>query len=196
MSDSDWNISIAYTADISTKMRIPVNLMAHGSLHGDLQTNNHYAMRVPDRIVVSEQQQESSKYTPRELLMDQSMMKSGPKHVRIDTPPRSIKLGDAHFPSAEKTRTPKGQNVGGNFRVPGGGNEGLVREGHDDNSDVTYAPLFDEVQMMKKQTAKLTNKLMVFELQNQQQQRREMMMTVLVSAYFAVKFMLWINKAQ
>ena len=58
--DSDFYNNSAYTADISTKMRIPEHLMAHGSVNGDAsvnhdveldKTNLHlYDMQVPDRF--------------------------------------------------------------------------------------------------------------------------------------------------
>ena len=59
--DSDFYNDSAYTADISTKMRIPEHLMAHGVHNGDSGSVNHdldldktnlhlYDMQVPDRL--------------------------------------------------------------------------------------------------------------------------------------------------
>jgi len=49
--------------------------------------------------------------------------------------------------------------------------------------------------MMRRQIAKLNHRLMAVELENQQQQQRETVLTVVVSAYFVVKALLWLNKS-
>merc|ERR1719228_2969027 len=54
--------------------------------------------------------------------------------------------------------------------------------------------VYDEVQMMRRQIAKLNHRLMAVELENQQQQQRETVLTVAVSAYFIVKALVWFNK--
>ena len=41
---------------------------------------------------------------------------------------------------------------------------------------------------------KLNHRLMAVELENQQQQQREMVLTVVVTAYFVVKALVWFNK--
>jgi len=95
--DSDFYNDSAYTADISTKMRIPEHLMAHGSTvngdHHELDMNKGnthlYGMQVPDRILVAGQEQHiPSKSTPRELQLEHSVMPPTPEHVRVHTPPR------------------------------------------------------------------------------------------------------------
>eukprot|EP00092_Neocalanus_flemingeri_P060230 GFUD01072167.1.p1 GENE.GFUD01072167.1~~GFUD01072167.1.p1 ORF type:complete len:250 (+),score=77.53 GFUD01072167.1:70-819(+) len=241
--DSDFYNDSAYTADISTKMRMPEHLMAHGSVNGDYvnhdldleKTNTHlYGMQVPDRILVAGSEQHiPSKSTPRELQLEHSVMPPTPEHVRVHTPPRSItldqlyaqeepycltpdpergqdeaqigsiKLGDVHFPSAsEEPRTPQEQNGRGTSRGPGGGQKGGLERGGSYEADtpirsesVEGLSVYEEVQMMRRQIAKLNHRLMAVELENQQQQQREMVLTVLVSAYFVVKAMLWINKS-
>eukprot|EP00092_Neocalanus_flemingeri_P036887 GFUD01040150.1.p1 GENE.GFUD01040150.1~~GFUD01040150.1.p1 ORF type:complete len:220 (+),score=67.66 GFUD01040150.1:72-731(+) len=211
--DSDFYNDSAYTADISTKMRMPEHLMAHGSVNGDYvnhdldleKTNTHlYGMQVPDRILVAGSEQHiPSKSTPRELQLEHNVMPPTPEHVRVHTPPRSIKLGDVHFPSAsEEPRTPQEQNGRGTSRGPGGGQKGGLERGGSYEADtpirsesVEGLSVYEEVQMMRRQIAKLNHRLMAVELENQQQQQREMVLTVLVSAYFVVKAMLWINKS-
>eukprot|EP00092_Neocalanus_flemingeri_P036886 GFUD01040149.1.p1 GENE.GFUD01040149.1~~GFUD01040149.1.p1 ORF type:complete len:204 (+),score=66.61 GFUD01040149.1:72-683(+) len=201
------------SADISTKMRMPEHLMAHGSVNGDYvnhdldleKTNTHlYGMQVPDRILVAGSEQHiPSKSTPRELQLEHNVMPPTPEHVRVHTPPRSIKLGDVHFPSAsEEPRTPQEQNGRGTSRGPGGGQKGGLERGGSYEADtpirsesVEGLSVYEEVQMMRRQIAKLNHRLMAVELENQQQQQREMVLTVLVSAYFVVKAMLWINKS-
>lgn len=194
-------------------MRMPEHLMAHGSVNGDYvnhdldleKTNTHlYGMQVPDRILVAGSEQHiPSKSTPRELQLEHNVMPPTPEHVRVHTPPRSIKLGDVHFPSAsEEPRTPQEQNGRGTSRGPGGGQKGGLERGGSYEADtpirsesVEGLSVYEEVQMMRRQIAKLNHRLMAVELENQQQQQREMVLTVLVSAYFVVKAMLWINKS-
>jgi len=209
--DTDFYNDSAYTADISTKMRIPEHLMAHGSVNGDshdldMEKTNMalYDMQVPDRILLAGSEQHiPSKSTPRELQLEHSVIPPTPEHVRVHTPPRSIKLGDVHFPSAtEEPRTPQEHNVRGTSRGPGGGLKGGLERGGSYEAETSVRSesgeglsVYEEVQMMRRQIAKLNHRLMAVELENQQQQQREMVLTVLVSAYFVVKAMLWINKS-
>ena len=53
----------------------------------------------------------------------------------------------------------------------------------------------EEIQLIRRQMAKLNHRLMAVELENQQQQHREMVLTVLVSAYFVGKLIMWLNRS-
>ena len=53
---------------------------------------------------------------------------------------------------------------------------------------------FEELQLVRRQIAKLNHRLMAVELENQQQQQREMLLTALVTAYFFGKFIFWVNR--
>ena len=65
------------------------------------------------------------------------------------------------------------------------GIEGSVKE--------TMTP-FEELQLVRRQIAKLNHRLMAVELENQQQQQREMIFSILVTAYFFGKFVMWVNR--
>jgi len=54
---------------------------------------------------------------------------------------------------------------------------------------------WEEIQIVRRQIAKLNHRLMAVELENQQQQQREMILTVLVSAYFVGKIFMWLNRS-
>merc|ERR1711970_1128695 len=109
---------------------------AHGSVNGDAsvnhdveldKTNLHlYDMQVPDRILVAGSDRHiPSKSTPRELQLEHSVLPPTPEHVRVHTPPRSIKLGEVHFPaSVEEGRTPQEKTEGGGPRGPVGPHKG------------------------------------------------------------------------
>lgn len=209
--DSEFYADSAYTADISTKMRIPEHLMAHGvngdSAHIEKQQDfDLYDMHVPDRILVAGSDRHiSSKSTPREIQLEPSVMPPTPDHVRVHTPPRSIKLDEVHFPLAtDENKTPQENSEGRNSRGPGAlpvQRGRLDRGGSIDGENsiksegVEGLSVYEEVQMMRRQIAKLNHRLMAVELENQQQQQREMVLTVLVSAYFVVKAVVWLNKA-
>jgi len=53
---------------------------------------------------------------------------------------------------------------------------------------------FEELQLVRRQIAKLNHRLMAVELENQQQQQREMIFSILVTAYFFGKFVMWVNR--
>ena len=53
---------------------------------------------------------------------------------------------------------------------------------------------FEELHLVRRQIAKLNHRLMAVELENQQQQQREMIFSILVTAYFFGKFVMWVNR--
>ena len=54
---------------------------------------------------------------------------------------------------------------------------------------------WEEIQIVRRQIAKLNHRLMAVELENQQQQQREMILTALVTCYFIGKFFIWLNRS-
>jgi len=206
--ESDFYNDSAYTADISNKMQVPDRLTAHGGVSGSNrngdphfveETAGHmYGMQVPDRILLNGNDQHMpSKSAPRELQLERSVLPPTPEHVRVQTPPRSIKLDDVAYPFADEgIQTP--EQFVKNKPVINGFTKSSSFEG-----DITIRSgesteglnVHDEVQMMRRQIAKLNHRLMSVELENQQQQQREMVFTVLCSAYFLVKAVIWLNKS-
>jgi len=206
--ESDFYNDSAYTQDISTKMRVPDRLTAHGGMpvtsrNGDPhmveEAGGHmYGMQVPDRILLTGNDQHvPSKSAPRELPIDQTILPPTPEHCRVQTPPRSIKLEDVAYPSADEglqtpehqaRPRPRAQGVpkSSSFEL-----DTSLRAGESTES----LSVADEVQMMRRQIAKLNHRVMAVELENQQAQQREMVVTVLCSAYFLVKAMVWLNKS-
>ena len=145
---------------------------------------------------------------------------------------RSIKLSEVSYDSAPSTPQHRDKLVNG---VGGGGGRARIERGGSVDGDTSLRAgdslesglsVYDEVQMMRRQLAKLNHRLMAVELENQQQQQREMVsnseklclqyeyyvqgldifvlpmltislqvLTVVVSAYFVVKALLWLNKS-
>ena len=77
---------------------------------------------------------------------------------------------------------------------------------HIHNSPINYVLFFvfpyshnmnpwEEIQIVRRQIAKLNHRLMAVELENQQQQQREMILTALVTCYFVSKFFMWLNRS-
>jgi len=188
-------------------------------------------MQVPDRILLAGNNAHvAARSTPRELQLENSVMPTSPEHVRVYTPPRSIRLDDnAAFPavpaplddmSDDDTLEQSYNNVGGgggggpgaghrvpassnNFQRAGSGGQLSSSLGKDNSFMVTSSgpelpqqnmTTFEELQLVRRQIAKLNHRLMAVELENQQQQQREMIFTVLVTAYFFGKFIFWVNR--
>jgi len=205
--ESDFYNDSAYTQDISTKMRVPDRLTAHGGVPGNSrngdphiveETAGHmYGMQVPDRILLNGNDQHlPSKSVAREMQLEQSVLPPTPEHVRVQTPPRQIKLDDVAYPSADEgIQTPdhfKGKQRNVTIAKSSSFETDLsLRAGESTESLSVY----EEVQMMRRQIAKLNHRVMAVELENQQAQQREMVLTVLCSAYFLVKAMVWLNKS-
>jgi len=186
-------------------------------------TEHMYGMQVPDRILLNGNDQHfPAKSTPRELQLEHSVLPPTPEHVRVQTPPRSIKLDDVAYPSAREQPYCCTPPYNGSIKLDDvaypSADEGIqtpenyvktkpVNNGYTTNSnslgDLTLRSgesteglsVNDEVQMMRRQIAKLNHRLMAVELENQQQQQREMVLTVLCSVYFLVKAVVWLNKA-
>nr|CAD7259102.1 unnamed protein product [Timema shepardi] len=83
-----------YTADISQKMRVPKRIKVDGLTDDENSTgmnnwstmlaNEKFDMHVPDRILVTGQDQHfGTRAPPRELLLENSIMPSDPGSVRV-----------------------------------------------------------------------------------------------------------------
>jgi len=222
-------------------------------------------MTVPDRILLAGNNAHvAARGTtrPRELQLEKSIVPNhSPEHVRVYTPPRSIRLDDnSAFPNAaclagsdfsddelssleQSAYNPAGPSEGSgagqrmpssaNFQranssgglldIVGGsrrgtepvlstslGKDSLLSSGVGGGgpggvttpvgpADITLSSKenmtpFEELQLVRRQIAKLNHRLMAVELENQQQQQREMILTALVTAYFFGKFIFWVNR--
>jgi len=209
-----------FTRDISDRMRVPDRIMAHNEMSWRNTTTpldqedvfNMAHMKVPDRILVAGSEQHiSQRSTPRELDLDIGPLPPTADHIRVNTPPRTIKLDDLPYPSEEassgspqdksdvltrKSRVGqlKGTGKGPDRGVSFDADNSIVGRGDVSLSGGEGMTTYDEIQLMRRQIAKLNHRLMAVELENQQQQQREMVLTVVVSAYFVVKALVWFNK--
>jgi len=196
----------------------------NGDITYDEAPQHFYGMQVPDRILLKgNDQHQHSKSTPRELQLEHSVLPPTPEHVRVQTPPRSIHLDEVPFPSVRDQPYCYTPPYNGSIKLddlayPSAEDgiqtpehyvkskpviNGMTKSSSSLEADVTLRSgdsteglsVYDEVQMMRRQIAKLNHRLMAVELENQQQQQREMVLTVLCSAYFLVKVVVWLNKS-
>jgi len=240
--DSDFYSESSYTADISNKMRVPDRLYAHNggeNGHGDdgrwkeQEQYSIHQMHVPDRILVGGGNEHiASKSTPRELQLEKTVVPPSPEHVRVNTPPRSLKLTELYFPTVydvpflptpleAKTRSIKLDEVS----FPSAGDTPIQSPpppprqvnrakpsqhihfkeersmSYDQEQSLLMTPtadnsisMYDEVQRMRTQMAKLNHRLMALELENQSQTTRWQLLSVIVSAYFIAKTFVWLNR--
>ena len=160
--------------------------------------------------------------------------------VRVNTPPRNIRLDDHNFPNAqieedegtvEELYDNLNDTQGNNSSRPstGGGvsfkgvlagkiapnrsasvesescNLGIGRQASEPSNlsmmDTIHGGSghsinpWEEIQIVRRQIAKLNHRLMAVELENQQQQQRELILTVFVTSYFVGKFFMWLNRS-
>ncbi|CAB4056639.1 unnamed protein product [Lepeophtheirus salmonis] len=67
----------------------------------------------------------------------------------------------------------------------------MTRENY--RPEVHGSPL-EEIQLLRKQVAKMNHRLMAVELQNQQQSQRELLLTGCFSAFIVFKIISWLSK--
>ena len=225
MGDNVGNLyeDAKFTADISSRMRVPDKIQIGESTHnndnnstsspkvndlGMRQRDPRIDMRVPDEIMLAPGGTiQHSISLPRELQLENSVMPPTSEHVRVSTPPRSIRLEEHAFPSASDAGSPTRSSntsrstptfdaasshhaakslIASSQQSESGGFNQPPRE--------NLSPL-EEIQLLRRQMAKLNHRLMAVEAENQQQQQREMILTLLVSAYLIGKVAMWINRS-
>merc|ERR1719219_2057535 len=185
-------------------------------------SNDKFEMQVPDRILVAGGDQHiAAKSTPFEMQVENAVLPPTRHEVRVNTPPRSIRLDEHNFPSAQseeeddeavKRPAPEDQSRSSSARrslksaiTPIESESMFQRHASDPSVSMMEASMhhggsghsmnpWDEIQMVRRQIAKLNHRLMAVELENQQQQQREMILTVMMSCYFVGKFFMWLNR--
>merc|ERR1739848_100128 len=206
------------------------------------QSNDKFEMQVPERILVAgrDQHMSGNKSTPFEMQVENAVLPPTRNEVRVNTPPRNIRLDDHNFPNAqieedegtvEELYDNLNDTQGNNSSRPstGGGvsfkgvlagniapnrsasvesescNLGIGRQASEPSNlsmmDTIHGGSghsinpWEEIQIVRRQIAKLNHRLMAVELENQQQQQRELILTVLVTSYFVGKFFMWLNRS-
>eukprot|EP00094_Tigriopus_californicus_P008268 TCALIF_07964-PA protein Name:"Similar to Tango11 Transport and Golgi organization protein 11 (Drosophila melanogaster)" AED:0.10 eAED:0.10 QI:0/0/0/0.5/1/1/2/0/322 len=248
-SAADLYNDARFTADISTRMRVPDRIVMSGESSPTHSTASGFSsgstghtgklndlgmarrdprldMQVPDRILLAGGHAHiASKSTPRELQLERAFLPPTSEQVRVSTPPRSIRLDEHAFPSAAEEDAYSNSTLEGpedyfqSHRNAGGyprpsQSSPLSEAGQNLKEAHALALMSDtlpdsfqaqqlpnhlspgqEMQMLRRQLAKLNHRLMAVELENQQQQQREMILTVLVSVYFIGKVVMWVNRS-
>jgi len=255
-----------FTAEISNRMRVPDRIMVSGeaqarspaftgvngpsavSFSRDRNNiNDKFEMQVPERILVAGRDQHinaGKKSTPFEMQVENAVLPPTRLEVRVNTPPRNIRLDDHNFPNVQSEDDLEGtideddnliETQDNNSRPSTGTGSVTLRKslagkimsnrsasvesesynlavassGGKQASDPSNLSMMDtihggsshsinpweEIQIVRRQIAKLNHRLMAVELENQQQQQRELILTVLVTSYFVGKFFMWLNRS-
>lgn len=243
-SAADLYNDARFTADISTRMRVPDRIVMSGESSPTHSTASGFSsssgklndlgmarrdprldMQVPDRILLAGGNAHiASKSTPRELQLEKAFLPPTSEQVRVSTPPRSIRLDEHAFPSAAEEDSYSNSTLEGPEEYFKSQPRAYQRINQSSPLSETGQHLKDanslalmsdtlpdqfqahqslphhlspgqEMQMLRRQLAKLNHRLMAVELENQQQQQREMILTVLVSVYFIGKVIMWVNRS-
>jgi len=265
MADEEPVRDPRFTAEISNRMRVPDRIMVAGenqtrsptfvgvngpsgmsSNWNQTETTQKFDMKVPDRILVAGGEQHiAAKSTPFEMQVENAVLPPTKDQVRVNTPPRSIRLHEVHhfannsIQAANDDGTDEDEGVENEIlyrsqpmsdrlsrptssqntpkREPNAGKH-MIRSSSVESGSFNYGrPSSDpsismmetihgggnshnmnpweEIQIVRRQIAKLNHRLMAVELENQQQQQREMILTALVTCYFVSKFFMWLNRS-
>nr|CAD7396988.1 unnamed protein product [Timema cristinae] len=204
-----------YTADISQKMRVPKRIKVDGLTDDENSTgmnnwstmlaNEKFDMHVPDRILVTGQDQHfGTRAPPRELLLENAIMASDPGSVRVATPPRVITLDEHYFPTADEYMSlppapePTHEEMTAivkpkpRFNVD---HRMHVRESTPPLSAGDSLTTNEEVTHLRRQMAKMNRRMMALELDSLQRQQREKFLYAVGLAYFILKTVLWLGRS-
>ncbi|XP_055383388.1 transport and Golgi organization protein 11 [Condylostylus longicornis] len=144
-----------FSQELSGKMRVPKRIKATGEYSDeDLLLSNQNGimnswtyhdkidMNVPDRIVVIGQDQHlGTRSTPREIVLDNSILPTDPGFVRVQTPPRVITLSEHVFPTIEDNGKPN--NGFGSSNYIRAGQNGHITVGFDPNAGYNNSNMND-----------------------------------------------------
>ena len=109
------------------------------------------------------------------------------KQMLLTTPKRSTGKSVPRSASVESDSFSYGRSHGGDTTL-------AISDTYQGGGSHNVTP-WEEMQLVRRQIAKLNHRLMAVELYNQQHQQREMLFTVLASCYFIAKFFMWLNRS-
>ncbi|XP_054273335.1 transport and Golgi organization protein 11-like isoform X1 [Macrosteles quadrilineatus] len=225
--DRDHFYDPTFTQEISQKMRVPKRIKVDGETEDIIsnnlppsswQQNDKFDMHVPDRILVidniymdltqdskrgysGQDQHFGTRAPPRELQLENSVMPPDPGVVRVQTPPRVIKLDEHYFPSADDEFAPQQlpmeplpvSRVDQSKAMDVSVDQRSAALAQRELYSVEGMSTAEEVVHLRRQLAKLNRRVMAMELHSQQQWNREKILYFSVAAYFLLKGLVWLN---
>ncbi|XP_078665743.1 mitochondrial fission factor-like [Branchiostoma floridae x Branchiostoma belcheri] len=203
-----YSYNAEYTADISTKMRVPDKIqVAEGeeSYVTPGETRHvHASMDVPDRITVAgEGQYKGQHQSPRTLDLD-TMLPAQPPPVSLQTPPRTLTL-EEHLESLEIQERPQSRPrtaSGRRSREPLTG-RGLPNGIAVPDSELAPAPANmdavtpmaeDEVEELRRQLSRVGRRLQILEEENEQRNQRELILYSVTLAFWLINAWMYIRR--
>ncbi|XP_078585669.1 mitochondrial fission factor homolog B-like [Branchiostoma floridae x Branchiostoma japonicum] len=203
-----YSYNAEYTADISTKMRVPDKIQVAEGDEGyaapsrDDSRMLHHSMDVPDRIMVAgEGQYKGQHQSPRTLDLD-TMLPSQPPPVSLQTPPRTLTL-EEHLESLEIEERPRSRP-----RTASGRKEPLANRGMPNgiaipesdaapalpNMDAVTPMAEDEVEELRRQLSRVGRRLRILEDENEQRNQRELILYSVTLAFWLINAWMYIRR--
>ncbi|XP_011311349.1 transport and Golgi organization protein 11 isoform X3 [Fopius arisanus] len=216
--DSDGFYDPNFTMDINRRMRVPKSIRVSGDYSDDDAStngsgtwnppmqNDKFDMRVPDRILVTGQDQHvGMKAPPIEMALEKSVTQPITHGmVRVQTPPRVLTLGDHFFPTVddgdmENFENASELNTTFSKPPPYESETQIARRAAREQTpiysslDVSLPPS-EEIQHLRRQVGKLNRRVMAVELEIVHRQQRDKILYAITIAYFFLKAFNWISR--
>ncbi|XP_011311348.1 transport and Golgi organization protein 11 isoform X2 [Fopius arisanus] len=212
--DSDGFYDPNFTMDINRRMRVPKSIRVSGDYSDDDAStngsgtwnppmqNDKFDMRVPDRILVTGQDQHvGMKAPPIEMALEKSVTQPITHGM---TPPRVLTLGDHFFPTVddgdmENFENASELNTTFSKPPPYESETQIARRAAREQTpiysslDVSLPPS-EEIQHLRRQVGKLNRRVMAVELEIVHRQQRDKILYAITIAYFFLKAFNWISR--
>ncbi|EZA47767.1 hypothetical protein DMN91_010248 [Ooceraea biroi] len=200
-----------FTVDINKRMQVPKSIRVSGdedimsrSVWNQMSATEKFEkfdMHVPDRIlVVGQEQHVGTKAPPPEIVLENAVMRTEPAIVRVQTPPRILKLDDHFFPTADDDDSPAYPPIEIKEPAPRTFNAETQITRHIREPTPAYnaldvsLPPSEEVHHLRRQVGKLNRRVMALELDMLHRQQREKILYIATVAYFILKAFSWFTR--
>ncbi|XP_063298391.1 mitochondrial fission factor isoform X5 [Pelobates fuscus] len=209
---------IEYTEGISQRMRVPEMLKVASStsetgsrVHPDISVHGH-VMQVPERIVVTGQNEDSSFSRPSDL----DLIQTTPfELLALKTPPRVLTLSERPLDFLDLERptpaTPQQEELRsiGRLKRERSASENMARQNgqlvrHDSMAavsslDSTMEAMPDDMNSvdatsLRRQIIKLNRRLLLLEEENKERVKREMIMYSITVAFWLLNSWFWFRR--
>ena len=204
-----------FTADISSKMRVPHRLSAVNGLSLGDQENmsggdtlsgaSHASMSVPDRILVAGQDQHIGAKARPNLNIDLvNFADANSAFVGLETPPRVLTLEETKFPIAGEDNEERNipiyeqdedmQHIPIQHHATPKGNVHMVETPVTPGDGLLIQNSEDDLFVLRRQMSKMSRKVAYLEQENDRRSQRELVLYPLIVGYLLFKMAAWLLK--
>nr|CAG4644076.1 EOG090X08OG [Lepidurus arcticus] len=178
-----------FSTDINQRMQVPKRITFIG-------------MKVPDRIFVDVGAHEGmDARPPREFVLDSADLPVLHPTMRVQTPPSKITLDMHPFPTAtdtSKMSAPMHSNGLSQVVLSESKDSFMTKRPSAGSLEFaetsTEAIVFEEMDLLRQQVAKLNRRVISLELEAQQRQQRDIVLYTMGVAYVVLKAIIWLSK--